>query len=90
MTATEYRNGYGRSYWQPTIGDQFLAKNYDRSGSWKVWTGHPERSDPVVYRSKRRAERVARREERRRKRAEMREVEPVTRVATPDGQEKNQ
>ena len=65
MPSTEWRDGRGRSRWQPTLEDG------DR---WWIYVGEPYWLDimpggyaaPVLYRSRRKAERVARKEQHRR------------------------
>lgn len=72
--ATEWKNGLGRSRWQPETADgkrRWLEEVTDISGFptyfVPVWE-HPIKSaglEPSLYRSRRRAKRVARRAERR-------------------------
>jgi hypothetical protein len=69
MPTTEWRDGRGRSYWQPTLDDGdrrwWRHDGYveEINISWSV--DQPKGWEPTVCRSQRKAERVARREQRR-------------------------
>lgn len=79
--AVEYRDGLGRSFWQPALDNgQRLYRRYDFSVSWFEWV-HPGSVPPkwaVLYRNRKRALRRAVREERRRAKKTVREVREVT------------
>ncbi|QUY63335.1 Hypotetical protein [Gulosibacter molinativorax] len=72
MSAVEYRDGFGRSWWQPRLeSGERLYDRWSFDDVHRVWRSHGYVSygagmEPVMFRSKARAERVARREDRRR------------------------
>lgn len=82
MTATEWRDGYGRTWWQPTLPDGKVAcwvSDYegDRHRTWSVPTSDTSFTTPVLYRSNARANRVAAREYKRRQAHDLRQVRQV-------------
>lgn len=79
--ATEWRNGHGKSRWQPSMPDGL--RKWERFDGYVEevlvsWSRHrPLSFEPVTYRSKRRAERVASRTMRGIERARLSEWEEV-------------
>ena len=82
VTATEWVDGYGRTWWQPTLPDGKVAcwvSDYDggRCRAWSVPTSDRRFMAPVLYRSKARADRVAARAYKRRQSRDLRQVRQV-------------
>lgn len=91
--AIEWADGYGRSRWQPITPDGeslWLVSDYI-SGAHRAWRvqapgfslfgGFP---NPVTYRSRARAERVARRRQARQEAKELRKIHPVQKKGTQE------
>jgi hypothetical protein len=80
--ATEWRNGAGKSRWQPSMPDGLRKwKRFDGyTEEVRIcWSPHrPLSFEPVTYRSRRRAERVASRAMREVERARLGEWEEVS------------
>lgn len=89
--AIKWADGHGRSRWQPLTGNgESLWRISDYvNGAYRSWrTQAPELSlfvglnDPVTYRSRARAERVARRRQARQEAKTLRKIHPVQKKGT--------
>lgn len=89
--AIEWADGYGRSRWQPVTrnGERlWRVSDYARGmhRAWRVTTQKPSLfptfHNPVTYRSRARAERVARRRQARQEAKALRKIHPVQKKET--------
>ena len=89
--AIEWTDGHGRSRWQPLTGNGeslWLVSDYV-NGAYRSWRTQAPRfsvlgglHDPVTYRSRARAERVARRRQARQEAKALRKMHPVQKKET--------